>query len=198
MDKDANRSSDFYTWVAWANTNRKQLLMTVGAVLVVGALVGLYFMHNIGREDDANEAFNALKLPVAGRDQPTDEAAAQFAKVADDYPGTRAAAHAMLVAGGIYFEAGEYEPARMTFQRFLAEHPDSPLANMAAMGVATTFEAEGKLAEATTRYEEIVHRGIQDSTLVSGGVGAGPAVCGTEPAGTRLAGLPGPSAGAVA
>ncbi len=164
MDKDANQGGDFYALVAWADKNRKQLTWTVGAVVIVAVVVGFYVMHKDSRESKANEAFCALKLPVPGKDTPTAALAAQFAQVADDYPETTGGARAMMEAAGIYFEAGDYEKARALFQRLLSEHPDFPLANAAALGVAVCLEAGGKIAEATARYEEIVHRGTPDST----------------------------------
>jgi predicted negative regulator of RcsB-dependent stress response len=164
MEKEAKQGGDIYALVAWADKNRKQLMWTVGAVLIAAASVGFYIMHKDGREEKANEAFFALKQPVPGLDTPTAAMADQFAQVADDYSETSGGARAMMEAGQIYFEAGEFEKSRTMFQRLLAEHPDFPLASAATVGVAASLEAEGKLAEATARYEEIVHGGTQDST----------------------------------
>jgi predicted negative regulator of RcsB-dependent stress response len=164
MDKEAKQGSDLYALVAWADKNRKQLMWTVGAVLIAVACVGFYLMHKDSREVSANEAFCALKLPVPGRDAPTAAMAAQFEQLADQYPETSGGARAMLAAAGIYFETGDFEKARVLFQTLLSEHPDFPLANEAAMGVAVSLEAEGKVAEATARYEEIVRRATPDST----------------------------------
>jgi len=164
MDNEAKHGGDLYALVAWADKNRKQLLWTVGTLIALGAAVGLYFMHKDSREASANAAFCALKLPIPGRDMPTAAMAAQFAQVADEYPDTSGGARAMMAAAGIYFEAGEFEKARTMFQTLLAEHPNFPLANEAAIGVAVSLEAEGKFAEATARYEEIAHQGTQDST----------------------------------
>ena len=129
-----------------------------------GSVRGLYIMHKDSREASANAAFCALKLPVPGRDTPAAAMAAQFEQVADQYPETSGGARAMMEAAGIYFEAGEFEKARALFGRLLVEHPDYPLADEAALGVAVCLESEGKLAEATARYEEIVRRGTPDST----------------------------------
>jgi predicted negative regulator of RcsB-dependent stress response len=165
MEKEAKHGDDIYALVAWADANRKQLMWTLGAVVVAGILVGLYFMRKTSREAAANEAFCALKIPVPGRDEATAALAAQFAQVGDEYPGTSGGVRALLEAGTIYFEAGEFEQARVMFQKVLAEHGDYPLASQAAIGVAVSLEAEGNLPEATARYEEIVRRGTVDSTL---------------------------------
>lgn len=164
MDKDANSGGDFYAFVAWADAHRKQLIWTLAAVVAVGAVVGLYFTYKNSHEDRANAALFALDMPIPGHDPATTAQAAQFAQVADEYPDTSAGARAMLLAGRIYFEANEFDQAKMMFQRVLAEHPTFPLANIAAVGVAASLEAEGKLPEATARYEDIVRRATQDST----------------------------------
>jgi predicted negative regulator of RcsB-dependent stress response len=164
MEKEANQGGDFYALVAWADKNRKQLMWTAGVVLAVVVVAGFYVMHKDSREAKANEAFFALKEPAPGRDTATAAMADQFAQLANDYPETSGGARAMMEAGGIYFEAGEFEKSRTIFQRLLAEHPDFPLANTAAVGIAASLEAEGKVAEATARYEDIVHRGTPDST----------------------------------
>ena len=88
MDNEAKQGGDLYALVAWADKNRKQLLWTVGAVVIAGAAAGLYFMHKDSRETSANAAFCALKLPIPGRDTPTAALAAQFEQLADEYPET--------------------------------------------------------------------------------------------------------------
>jgi tetratricopeptide (TPR) repeat protein len=163
MDKEANNGGDIFALVAWADAHRKQLIWTVSVVAGLGLVVGLYFMYKNNREDAANAALFAQQLPVPGKPV-TAAQAAPFAQVAEEYPDTSAGARAMLLAGGIYFEGDEFEQSRQMFQRLLATHSEYPLANLAALGVAVSLEAEGKLPEAATRYEEIAHRVPPDST----------------------------------
>jgi tetratricopeptide (TPR) repeat protein len=165
MDKEIKHQSggDFYTFVAWAHANRKQLTWALGGLAAVGLAIGLYFMHKQSREDDANAAFCALNLPSTAPEAATPALAAQFAQVADNYPGTSGGAHALLAAGEIYFEAGQFAQAQQMFERFLAERGDSPLASEAAVGVAASLEVQGKLPEAAAHYEAMLQRG-QDST----------------------------------
>jgi tetratricopeptide (TPR) repeat protein len=164
MEKEADHGGDIYALVAWANAHQKQLIWTAITVAVLGVAVGGYFMHKNSREDAANEALFALQLPTPGRAQTPTSPASSFVQLADEYPDTSAGARAMLMAGGIYFEDNQFEQSRGMFQRLLAGHPDYPLANLAALGVAVNLEAEGKLPEATARYEEIAHRVPPDST----------------------------------
>jgi tetratricopeptide (TPR) repeat protein len=162
MEKQADQSGDIYALVAWADAHRKQLISTAITIAVLGVGVGGYFMHKNSREEAANEALFAVQLPTPG--QPQSASASSFVQVADEYPDTSAGARAMLMAGGIYFEDNQFEQSRGMFQRLLAGHPDYPLANLAALGVAVNLEAEGKLPEAAARYEEIAHREPPDST----------------------------------
>lgn len=152
MDKDTKSGGDIYALVAWADANRKQLIWGATAVVCAAAIIGLYVMHKYNQESDANAALAVVRLP------PVPEQAPQFAEVANRYPQTISGARAMLIAGGLYFQDGQFEPARMMFQRLLAEHPDFSLADEASIGVAVCLEAEGKTNEAIAHYEEILHR----------------------------------------
>lgn len=163
MDKEANNGGDILALVAWADAHRKQLIWTATAVAAVGLMLGLYVMYKNNREDSANATLFAVALPTPGRPV-TAALAAPFAQVAEEYSDTTAGARAMLLAGGIYFEGNQYDQSTGMFQRLLASHPEYPLANLAALGIAVNLEAQGKLPEAASRYEEIVRRVPPDST----------------------------------
>jgi tetratricopeptide (TPR) repeat protein len=164
MEKEIKQQAggDVLSVIAWAHANRKQLTWTLGLVAAVGLVAGLYYMHQLSRQDAADAAFCAVNLPFVGQRTPTAADAEQFAQVADSYPGTSAGANARLLAGGIDYDTGQYAAAQGMFERFLAEHGDSPLANEAAVGAASSLEVQGKLADAAVRYEAILQRG-QDS-----------------------------------
>jgi tetratricopeptide (TPR) repeat protein len=164
MEKQADQGGDIFALVAWADAHRKQLMWTAVTLAVLGVAVGGYFMHKNSREEAANEALFAVQIPAPGRPQSMSASASSFVQVADEYPDTSAGARAMLLAGGTYFEDNQFEQSRGMFQRLLAGHPDYPLANLAALGVAVNLEAEGKRPEAAARYEEIAHRVPPDST----------------------------------
>ena len=155
MDKDDKQGGGIYTFVAWADAHRKELLIGLGVLVLAGVVAGLYIWHKAATETAANAAYCALKLPAPG--EPATEAeASQFGQVADNYPETSAGARAMLEAGSMFFEAGDYERARVMFERLLGEHPDFPMADQAAIGVATCLEAQGKTAEAVAHYKDIL------------------------------------------
>jgi predicted negative regulator of RcsB-dependent stress response len=157
MEKNENQGGDVYAFVAWADKNRKQLLLGLAVVILAGAVAGLYVWHKTAVETTANAAFCAIKVPAPG-EPATPALASEYAEVADNYPDTSAGARAMLMAGSSFFETGDFGRAEAMFERFLSDHPDNPLADEAAIGVATCLEAQGKAAEAVARYRDILQR----------------------------------------
>jgi tetratricopeptide (TPR) repeat protein len=166
MEKDVTQSADFYRLVAWLDKNRKQIVTVTVAVLAVAAIIGGYIWYKNAHEDAAAQALSNLKAPTVSQENPVaNPADAQpYLALARQYPGTRAAGRALLVAGGIYFDAGKFQDAQTTFEQFLHDYPEDILASQAQVGVASSLEAQGKLAEATSRYEDLVKRHQADST----------------------------------
>jgi predicted negative regulator of RcsB-dependent stress response len=166
MDKAVQQSADFYQLAAWFHANRQRVIAITSAVLVIAAIIGIYFWHKDYRETEANNALSNIKLPAPSREAQANPADAQpYVSVADEYAGTSAASRALLMAGGTYFNAGKFDQAQAQFGRFLAEYPDSPLANQASLGIAASLEAQGKVPEAAARYDDIIRRHPTDSIV---------------------------------
>jgi predicted negative regulator of RcsB-dependent stress response len=163
MDNEVKNTADFYRLVAWAHARRKQLIWISVTVVAVGLIVGVYTWHKNYNESMASESLSKLKLP-ASSEPATATGADPYLKLASDYPGTRAAARALLIAGGILFDANKFKEAQSQFEKFLAEYGDFSLASQAAIGVAACLEAQGKLPEAASRYDDIVKRHSMDPT----------------------------------
>ena len=165
MDKDVKQSADFYGLVAWAHANRKQLIWISAIVVIVGGGIGIYNLYKSNREAEANTALSDIK-PLSDPDEQTNAAAADpYIKVAASYSGTGAAARACLLAGDILFQSGKYQEAQQQFSRFLSEYPDYPLADQALIGIAKSYEAQGNLADAATRYKDFVDHHPASSAL---------------------------------
>jgi tetratricopeptide (TPR) repeat protein len=164
MDNEVKPKADIYSLVAWAHANRQRLIWITAAVVIIGGAIGIYAYHKNSRETEASAALSEINFPTGERS--TNATAAEpYLKVAADYAGTSAAARALLLAGGVLFDAGKYSEARRQFERFLADYSDYPLADQALIGVAKSYEAEGNLAEATTRYRDFVERHPTDSAV---------------------------------
>ncbi len=161
METQANPPADILTVAAWAEQNKKQLLTAGAILLVVGAIIGIYFWHDNYVTAQADAALDRVVVPADG--SALDPAA--LIGLANQYPSTTAAARALLLAAARQFDLGNFDQAQATFQRFLAEHHDYPLAGQAAIGLAACLEAQGKIPEAISRYQEILNH-PSDPTLV--------------------------------
>jgi predicted negative regulator of RcsB-dependent stress response len=164
MDKDANQTADLYFIAAWFETNRKRVITITAIVAAVGAIIGGYFWYQAARETSAAEALSNIPQPATAAEAAMPASAQPYLQIADQYSGTTAAARALLIAGRIQFEAGKFDDARATFEKFMGQYSTTPWANEAQLGVAASLEAGGKLQEATAHYEDIVKRHQADST----------------------------------
>jgi predicted negative regulator of RcsB-dependent stress response len=167
MDKDVSvkQTADIYYLAAWLHANKKPVIRIASAVLIVAAIVGGYFWHKYYVETQAADMLSAVRPPSSAQGaSPTVADAQPYLKIADDYSGTRAAGRALLLAGGVLFDAGKFDQSQQVFRRFMANYSDSPMANIALLGIAASLEAEGKNPEAATAYEDIIRRPQMDST----------------------------------
>jgi tetratricopeptide (TPR) repeat protein len=163
MDKETKPKTDLLQLVAWADANRKRLIVVAGIIVAAGAIAGIYVWHGNAREASANDALSELPIPRDVRATEAVTVAAKYAQLADTYADTTAGARAMLIGGAMYFDAGQPAKARPLFERYLHEHADYPLTGNALIGLAACLEAEGKSADAIARYEELLRTHPQDA-----------------------------------
>jgi len=164
MDNDVKQSADFYDFVAWLQVNRKRVVSIAVAVVAIGAIIGGYLWHKNYNETQAQDALSAVKLPASAQAASATDAQ-PYLRVADDYPGTRAASRSLLIAGGILFDAGKFDQAQSTFEKFMAQYPEDGLSDQAAIGIAASLEAQGKITDAATRYDAFIKGHPSDPTL---------------------------------
>jgi outer membrane protein assembly factor BamD (BamD/ComL family) len=67
------------------------------------------------------------------------------------------------LGAGALFDNGKFQDAEEAFQKFLQQYPDYPMASQAELGVAASLEAQGKTADAVSRYKDFRDRHPQDS-----------------------------------
>ncbi|MGN6554948.1 MAG: YfgM family protein [Verrucomicrobiota bacterium] len=161
MESDITQSAAFYKSWAWAEAHKKQLILGVAALVVVGCAVGLFVWQQNQKQVSASEALTkiATQSSAAGKPAPAET----FLKVAADYPKTDAGARALLIAGARFFADGKYAEAQAQFQKFLSENQGSDFSDQAQIGVAASLEAQGKTAEAIKAYKDIAERHSTDS-----------------------------------
>ena len=156
MDSDVRQSAFLYNLLGWGEAHKKQLLIGLIVLVVVGLGITFYFVHQSQVQDDANSALSKLLVRTsATTPEPTPEA---FMKVANDYPNTDAGNRAFLLAASELYTQGKYDEARAQFQRFLQEHPDSTFAGQAALGIASCLDAQGKTDDAMNAYRNAADR----------------------------------------
>ncbi len=162
------QATDIYELMAWVHANRKQIIAVLAVIALVGCGIGLFIWQKNHKEEMANAALAEIRPPASAQEEAAITSADPYLKVADNYPGTRAAERALLLAGGILFDAGKFDNSRATFDKFMSLYPGSPWASQALLGVAASLEASGKTADATARYEDWVKHHINDSAAVQG------------------------------
>ena len=165
MESNATQTADFYKLVAWADENRKRLIGITVAVVVIVAAITAYVYYKQHRETQASEALSNLKPPGTPAAKGGPAPAEDYVKLAEANSGTGAAARALLVAGGIYFDSNKFADAQKQFENFLSQYPESPLRSEAMIGVAASLEAQGKKDEAAAKYKELIDRRSGDPVM---------------------------------
>jgi predicted negative regulator of RcsB-dependent stress response len=161
MESDVTQPAVFDKLWVWGDTHKKQLLLGVIIVLLVGLVAAFWFTHLSQEQTDAN---NALSKLVARANSPSvpPPGADALLKVGNDYPGTDAGQRALLLGAADLYADGKYDEARAQFQKFLQEHSDSPFAGEAALGVAATMDAQGKAQDAINAYRNVADHYLQN------------------------------------
>lgn len=125
--------------------NWRLIVFPVVAVIVVG-LAGLaFYYYQIAQRDQleatARTALMAAKTPE------------DLLKVANDYPTSTQAALALIDAADQYFSKHDYPKAIDAYQKIESlPHPDELLLESSRLGLASTYEAAGKIDDAIAAY----------------------------------------------
>jgi predicted negative regulator of RcsB-dependent stress response len=152
-------SSSWFEVLAWIETHKRTLIWVGVGILAVVIVFVTYRWKVTRTEHVAGEALLKLRSSTAAA-EPGEAAAtaADYLKVAGDYPGTAAAERARLLAVGELFTTGKFAEAQAESEKLLRDHADSELAPSAAYGVAASLEAQGKNDEALAAYRNVAGR----------------------------------------
>lgn len=135
----------------WLGDNLKPLGLAAGGVLLVAAVWIGWSAFQRSQKVDAGAAL-AEVLQSAGDDSAQISA---FATVAEQHPGTPAAAWARVSEGRALYEQGKWEPARQAYEAALEHSEDEGVRWAALEGIAYTLEAEQSYDQALERLEEL-------------------------------------------
>jgi predicted negative regulator of RcsB-dependent stress response len=140
----------------WIEANRNRLIAGGGIVIVA---IFLYFFLSWQR--DQKEINAGVALSQSALSLPPNASESQWAdfylKIANQYPDTLAGRRAWLQGAAALFAVGKYADAQAQFQKFLDAHPDSEFSASAALGVAASLEALGKLDPAIGAYRQVAN-----------------------------------------
>lgn len=162
MESDATQPGGLVGFLAWVEVNKKRLVIggVIAIVVIVAAVV--FIQQQAQKEYSASEALSNVRVPFnTGSPVPPGTADALL-KVATDHKGTRAAGRALLLSAGVLFaeakSATDYAEAEKRFKEVIQGYPDSEWMPQANRGVAAALSAQGKTADAITKYEEVRRR----------------------------------------
>lgn len=141
----ANRS------LAWAQTNRK-LLMVVGGVLLA-AVVAVWFFTTARsrREDFANRSLTQARNIAESGNIP--EASTEFQKIIDTYGGTTAAQEAEIALNQLRVVSGQNELAVVRLREFVNTNPEPRFASAANGLLGAALENVARPGEAGDAYK---------------------------------------------
>jgi predicted negative regulator of RcsB-dependent stress response len=153
--QDAPATYLFKLW-PWFEANRIRIAWGGGVIVVAAVLISFYSWQRDQKEIVAGKALTQVMRSIP-RNATASQQADLYLKIITDYQGTSAGQRALLQGAAMLFEAGRYADAQTQFQKFLDIHPDSFFAAQAALGVATSLDAQGKTDAAAGVYQRIIN-----------------------------------------
>jgi outer membrane protein assembly factor BamD (BamD/ComL family) len=156
MESDAGQLPLSHKAWAWFEANKKQALTGTVGVVVVGLIISFIIYRQDEREIAASEALANVEVPHMNNPRTVAESPEAYLKVVVEYPKSRAAARALLLAGGNLFATEKYPEAKTQFERFTREYGNSPYMGQALLGIAACLDAQGKVEEAIVAYKDLV------------------------------------------
>jgi len=154
QSQDAATLYFFKAW-SWAENNAKRIAIGAGIAVVAILFVSYYFWQQNQAEITAGEALTQLTVSALPNSDAS-QLAAGYLKIAADYPGSQAGERALMLGAAALFTNGQYAQAQAQFQKYLDSRPGGAFSAQAALGVATSLDAQGKTDPATEAYQRII------------------------------------------
>jgi len=137
--------------------NSRTILAVGGVVVVLAIAAGFFINSRAQAEKTATFDLTLAKIEIG--QQRFDTAAEKLTQIIENYSGTRSAADALFFLGNVYLSQGNWDQARVTFQRYLDDYgKDRQLAPAAIAGLGLADEQEKKYRDAAERYLEAANR----------------------------------------
>jgi len=148
---------------AWFEKNQKQALTGAAVAAVAGFIVWFFAWQSGEKQVQASNALSSVAMSQMGAAATGQDTPQAYLKIASDYPKSKAATRALLLAAGAFFTEGKYTDAQAQFERFTREYHDSPLLGEGLLGIAACLEAQGKTDQAVAAYKDLITRHPADS-----------------------------------
>jgi len=154
MEQSTPPSAGIYDLLGWFETNKKRVAMMAGGLAVVAVIGGFVVWQRGQRRVDAELALSSIHMPFAPSEPIAPGTGDKLAQIAEEFEGTSAAAKATLRAGAAYFAENNFAKAQEQFEKLLRGYAESEWVPSAVYGLAAVAEAQGKLPEAITKYDD--------------------------------------------
>jgi predicted negative regulator of RcsB-dependent stress response len=161
--QDAATAYFFKSW-SWVEANLKLVALGAGIVVVAAFFVSYYFWHQNQMEITAGQALTQVIISTPP-DSDAGQLADSYLKIASDYPDTQTGERALILGATTLFDGGKYAEAQAQFQKYLETYPGKTFSAPAALGVAASLEAQGKIDSAAGAYQRVVN-GFSDPNAV--------------------------------
>ena len=143
--------------IEWAEANASSILYGVGAVILVGALVGGWFVWQANRHHRAETLLYEAINGNANTSQDNQVGALQA--LVRDYDHTPAATQAYWHLGRLYFARADYVAALEAYEQArhrLGDDPSGLMHALISLNIAYAEEAQGACAQALEHFEAVV------------------------------------------
>jgi len=158
MDSQAAPSHVGINVRTWFEVNKMRLAYGGAAALVLIVAVSVFIQFQANKEVAASQALSEIRVPFNPATPPPPDAAQKLFDLANRHKGTKAAARALHMSGGLLFVERDFARAQERFNALVQTYPESPWVPDANLGIAACLEAQGKTDDALKKYEDIKKR----------------------------------------
>ena len=156
MSEDITLTANFIKASEWFQNNRRNVLIAIGAAMVVTFGVAVAKQAGHSKQTEANAALISLSQNFDNEGKRIEAAPDAYFQIAAEHAGTAAAERAALLGAGRLFIDGKFAEAKTKFDAFMTEFPSSAFLPEALLGVAAATYAQGDSDQAIQAYSRVV------------------------------------------
>lgn len=151
--KEDKLVTTYFKTIDFFNRNSKHVTIGLVAVIAVFVLVILFSRSKKTAELNASEQLTRANAEISQNN--LNQATDILLNMVENYSGTRSAGNGVYLLAYTYFQKGDYEKARIHFEKYLDDYAKDPILSSAAYsGLGASLEQENKYLEAAQWYEK--------------------------------------------